>query len=247
MSSNTNIFKNIRLIASDFDGTLTTKGKINSQLLTNLEKLTKHNISVLIVTGRSAGWVNALLNYLPVTGAIAENGGVFYPNPESLQFITPIDNLTIHRQKLQETFNFLKTKYPQIQESSDNRFRLTDWTFELTGLNKYQLQNLEELCLQKDWSFTYSTVQCHIKPKQQNKARGLLQVIKDNFSQFTSQEIITVGDSPNDELLFNQDNFPLSVGVANIKHYLDVLKYSPSYITNLPENEGFSELVNLIL
>jgi len=37
------------------------------------------------------------------------------------------------------------------------------------------------------------------------------------------------------------------VGVANVKEYLNVLEYAPAYVTNLAENLGFAELVELIL
>jgi hypothetical protein len=241
------LLKNVRLIATDFDGTLTQNGKITANLLKTLNKLANNNISVLIVTGRSAGWVNSLINYLPVAGAIAENGGIFYPNPDTLKFINHIENIKIHRQRLEETFSFLQAKFPKIRESTDNIFRLTDWTFDVQELDYHNLLKLEKLCLQKNWGFTYSTVQCHIKPLKQDKARGLQQIIKDYFPEITPQEIVTVGDSPNDQTLFNQDVFPLSVGVANVRDYLTVLQYPPAYITNLPENLGFCELVELIL
>jgi HAD superfamily hydrolase (TIGR01484 family) len=247
MSFDPNLFKNVRLIATDFDGTLTKNGKITDNLLTSLGKLTNTNISVLIVTGRSAGWVNSLVNYLPVVGAIAENGGIFYPNSDSLTLINPLENIDLHRNKLQEIFSFLQTKFPQIKESSDNIFRLTDWTFDVQGLNHHDLLKLEELCLTKNWGFTYSTVQCHIKPLQQDKANGLLKVLKQYFPDIKLEEIVTVGDSPNDESLFNQEIFPFSVGVANVKDYLNVLQYPPAYITNSSENLGFCELVELIL
>jgi hydroxymethylpyrimidine pyrophosphatase-like HAD family hydrolase len=72
-----NNLQNIKLIANDMDGTLTQKGKFSSGLLRLFEELERANIQVLIVTGRSAGWVSRLVNYLPVAGAIAENGGLF--------------------------------------------------------------------------------------------------------------------------------------------------------------------------
>ncbi len=247
MSFDTKLFKNVRLIATDFDGTLTKDGKITANLLTTLSKLTDSNISVLIVTGRSAGWVNSLINYLPVQGAIAENGGIFYPNPDTFDLINPLENIKVHREKLRSTFSFLQTKFPQIKESSDNIFRLTDWTFDVRGLKDHDLRKMAQLCLEKNWSFTYSTVQCHIKPLKQDKANGLLTVLKQYFPEIAPQEIVTIGDSPNDETLFNQEIFPLSVGVANLKDYLNVLQYSPAYLTNLPENLGFCELVELIL
>jgi hydroxymethylpyrimidine pyrophosphatase-like HAD family hydrolase len=62
---------NIRLIASDVDGTLTQNGIFSSDFISTLIDLQSAGIKVLLVTGRSAGWVSALVNYLPVAGAIA--------------------------------------------------------------------------------------------------------------------------------------------------------------------------------
>jgi hydroxymethylpyrimidine pyrophosphatase-like HAD family hydrolase len=56
--------------------------------------------------------------------------------------------------------------------------------------------------------------------------------------------VVTVGDSPNDESLFDGDRFPLSVGVANIQHYLQQLQHQPRYITQASEVEGFSEFAH---
>jgi hydroxymethylpyrimidine pyrophosphatase-like HAD family hydrolase len=58
----------IRLIASDVDGTLTQNGKFSSDFISTLIDLQSARIKVLLVTGRSAGWVSALVNYLPVAG-----------------------------------------------------------------------------------------------------------------------------------------------------------------------------------
>ncbi|MEO1561694.1 MAG: HAD-IIB family hydrolase, partial [Cyanobacteria bacterium J06632_19] len=93
-----NCFSKIRLVATDMDGTLTTKGKFTDTLLQALQDLAAANITVIIVTGRSAGWVSGLAYYLPVFGAIAENGGLFYPSQrEQSVAITPIQDLSQHR------------------------------------------------------------------------------------------------------------------------------------------------------
>lgn len=240
--------KNISLIATDMDGTLTSQGKFTSSLLKALERLAEAEITVLLITGRSAGWVQGLKSYLPVTGAIAENGGVFFPaNSEQPKLLTPIADLITHRQQLAATFEYLKSHFPQIAESTDNPFRLTDWTFDVQGLTTAQLQQLEQLCRAKNWGFTYSTVQCHIKPENQTKATSLLQVIDTYFPQITTGNLITVGDSPNDETLFDRTKFPISIGVANILDYKDKLKFLPTYVTSLTEGEGFRELAELVL
>ncbi|MFB2895499.1 HAD-IIB family hydrolase [Aerosakkonemataceae cyanobacterium BLCC-F50] len=240
--------KNISLIATDMDGTLTSHGKFTSSLLKSLESLAEAKISVLLITGRSAGWVQGLKSYLPVTGAIAENGGVFFPaNSEQPKLLTPIPDLTTHRQQLAATFDYLKSHFPQIEESTDNPFRLTDWTFDVQELTTADLQQIEQLCRAKGWGFTYSTVQCHIKPENQTKATSLLQVLNSYFPEITTENLITVGDSPNDETLFDRSLFPFSVGVANILHYKDKLKFLPAYVTSLEEGEGFRELAELVL
>ncbi|MFN6564452.1 MAG: HAD family hydrolase [Nostoc sp. ChiSLP01] len=239
---------NIRLIATDMDGTLTKRGKFTPALLQALEDLATANIKVLIVTGRSAGWVSGLSSLMPVAGAMAENGGLYFPPGNQKPIVlTPIPDLAKHRQQLATTFEKLQTQFPQIQESVDNRFRVTDWTFDVATLSKDELQILERLCQQMDWGFTYSNVQCHIKPQGQDKAVGLLQVLREYFPDYSPEEIVTVGDSPNDESLFDRHYFPVSVGVANVLEYADKLKHQPVYITNAAEGDGFCELSNYIL
>lgn len=239
----TSWFQDVRLIATDMDGTLTQQGKFTPSLLQALEALAVAGIKVLIVTGRSAGWVNGLVSYLPVVGAIAENGGLFYAaESEAAIALTPITNLDAHRQQLAAIFAQLQAEFPQIKESTDNRFRITDWTFDVQGLSLAQIQKLGNLCHQLGWGFTYSNVQCHIKPASQDKASGLLQVWRDRFPEYTAKQVLTVGDSPNDESLFNPSHFPLSVGVANVVNYTNQLAHHPTYVTASAEGEGFCEL-----
>lgn len=242
-----NQLKQVRLIATDMDGTLTHQGKFTATLLQALQELAIANIPVLIVTGRSAGWVNGLVSYLPVVGAIAENGGIAYFQPDISEMIVPISNLIEHRQKLAQTFADLQTHFPHLEESSDNRFRLTDWTFDIQKLTETDLQFLSDRCQVQGWSFTYSTVQCHIKTLHQDKAIALTHVLQRYFPHLQPDQVLTVGDSPNDESLFNGDRFPLSVGVANVLHYRDRLIHQPAYVTHAAEAEGFCEVARTVI
>jgi len=243
-----NCFKTLRLIATDMDGTLTQRGKFTASLLQAFEDLRAADIPVLIVTGRSAGWVSGLVTYLPVVGAIAENGGLFYPaDSDQPVALTPIPDLVAHRQQLEVAYQRLKSEFPHIQESTDNRFRLTDWTFDNRDLTVTQLERLDTLCSSMGWGFTYSSVQCHIKPASQDKATGLMQVLHDYFPQYAPQQVVTVGDSPNDASLFNPQLFPLSVGVANVLDYASELIYQPAYVTTAVEGEGFCELAQYLI
>jgi HAD superfamily hydrolase (TIGR01484 family) len=242
--------KNIRLVAADMDGTLTQQGKFTAPLLQALEDLASSGIQVVIVTGRSAGWVSGLATYLPISGAIAENGGLFYSNTDEAgeMLLISLPEPVVHRQKLAQMFRHLQAQFPHIQASKDNRFRVTDWTFDNQDLSLTEMQQMAMLCEQQGWGFTYSNVQCHIKPPQQSKAAGLLTILNTvQKLQHSPDQILTVGDSPNDESLFNPEVFPLSVGVANALVYREQMLYQPAYVTSAAEGLGFCELVSYLL
>lgn len=238
--------QSVRLIATDMDGTLTQQEKFTPLLLQTLTNLAQAQIPVLIVTGRSAGWVSGLAHYLPVAGAIAENGGLFC-NQSDQQLLVSIADLNQHRQQLAQMFAQLQQEFPQIRESSDNAFRLTDWTFDVQGLSLEELQQMDQRCQEQGWGFTYSTVQCHIKLPDQEKAAGLHTVLARDFPELTPEQVVTVGDSPNDQSLFDRSQFPLSVGVANLKHYANQMAHLPNHLTQQPEVAGFCELAQAVM
>lgn len=239
--------RDVQLVASDLDGTLTQQGQLTPILLQALAQLAAMDVAVLIVTGRSAGWVQGVAHYLPIAGAIAENGGIFIePDTGTLTPLVELPAIPQHRQHLADMFAQLQAQFPQLQPATDNAFRLTDWTFDIGELASPALDHIAELCRAAGWGFTYSTVQCHIRPIQQDKGVGLKQVWQQRFPELSATQIVTVGDSPNDAGLFDPALFPLSVGVANVQHYRDRLPYLPTFITPRPEVQGFQELVTAI-
>jgi len=238
----------IKLVATDMDGTLTRRGFFTGDLLRGLERLHQAGVPVVIVTGRSAGWVQGVAHYLPIAGAMAENGGVYFAGVNaSAELLTDLPDVSTHRQGLAQLFERLRQQWPGLQPSWDNPFRLTDWTFDITGLTQMDLDQLGQTCQAAGWGFTYSTVQCHLFKPGQSKAEGLLRVLGQHFPQISPPQVVTVGDSPNDESLFNRAVFPHGVGVANIKDYGERLTHRPAYIATGAEVDGFLELVNLLV
>ena len=67
------------MLAADVDDTITTDGKIPPTTVQGFEALHATGIFVALVTGRPAGWAQALAGYLPgVSLAVAENGLVAF-------------------------------------------------------------------------------------------------------------------------------------------------------------------------
>jgi len=234
-------------IATDMDGTLTRQGQFSADLIQGLAQLQRAGWTVLIVTGRSAGWVQGVAHYLPIAGAMAENGGVYFPGSAIPEYLTDIPTLDNHRGALEEVFRHLCRHGFDLTPAEDNLFRLTDWTFSTEGLSPADLSQMAEICHRIDWGFTYSTVQCHLFPLGQSKAAGLQRLIQRHFPQAAPHQVITIGDSPNDVSLFNPALFPQSVGVANVTHYWPHLAHHPRCITHRAEVDGFLELTQALL
>jgi 3-deoxy-D-manno-octulosonate 8-phosphate phosphatase KdsC-like HAD superfamily phosphatase len=58
-------------------------------------------------------------------------------------------------------------------------------------------------------------------------------------------EVVFVGDSPNDEPMFAR--FPLACAVANIRRYSDLIKHPPAFVSESEGGEGFAEIAEVLL
>ena len=114
-------------------------------------------------------------------------------------------------------------------------------------VKKEDIEAIAQFCQDQGWSFTYSTVQCHIKPQGQDKATAVRSVLKQFFPDIDRSQVVTIGDSPNDVSLFDPAQFTCSVGVANIAKYRDRLQHFPRHLTQGYEAEGFCELAHALI
>ena len=68
---------NIKIVLSDFDGTLTFKEELGAIFFEILDLLKGKQIPLVIVTGRSLSWGHFLLTHFPfLTDVIVEGGGI---------------------------------------------------------------------------------------------------------------------------------------------------------------------------
>ncbi len=250
----------IDTVATDVDGTLTdSNGHFTPGLVDAFLTCQRHGIRVILVTGRPASWVQGMVEYLPVAGGIGENGGLYCPKereapmrllmtdlaelPEiSLEYV---EKTSAERRRV---FELIRQKYPRLRPTGDCVTRLTDFTFPLDGLSAADLVIISSICAQYGWGFTYSSIHGHIKDPGQHKASGILKTIELVPELRTDPaRVVTVGDSRNDQEMFDPQHFPHSVGVANIARHLPNMQIQPSYVTVSPGVEGFRELIHALV
>ncbi|NJL23659.1 MAG: hypothetical protein HC895_27275 [Leptolyngbyaceae cyanobacterium SM1_3_5] len=75
-ASSAKFLHEIRMIATDMDGALTKFRKFTPNLLQAFEEFRKAEISIGIGPDDRQAGCRRIVNYLPIDGAIAENGGL---------------------------------------------------------------------------------------------------------------------------------------------------------------------------
>jgi len=118
------LVRQIRLVMTDVDGTITTgEDSISSVVFRVIRHLEEQDIIVGLVSGRTLPELESLAHDLGITGPIiAENGGV-----AKLKVNGGLVDLGYSRQPALKALEKLKALYPNaIKEREDNRDRLID-------------------------------------------------------------------------------------------------------------------------
>ncbi len=247
--------KKIKAVFTDLDDTLTENGAIEGSTFASLCRLREKGYWVTIVSGRPAGWADALMRLWPIDAMVFENGaGVFIRGPEKTEVVnlasgTPRE---IQRAKLQEIFDGIKKKIPHLKLASDQAYRLFDFAIDFTEdpprLSETELELvLSELARFPEITFKLSSIHVNYWYGTHTKVTACRYLLDGpaKIKGVTRDNVVYCGDSPNDEPLF--EFFDFSVGVANLAHFAPRMKTLPKYLAKKPYGSGFQEVVSRLL
>jgi hypothetical protein len=239
----------ICVLAADVDDTITKNGKLPSGTLECFEALDKVGIVVALVTGRPAGWAQALASYLPaVKVAIGENGLVAFDGRGERHDLGPARGSEFYA-GLADNSARVRQAYDLVA-TPDDTFRL----FERAFLRPKSFDSSALAACQKfvDSGFEViaSSIHIHVRPSGWGKAEGLLAALQSIAPEACAAPddcVLFVGDSSNDRPLFARLQ-RTSVGVRNVVRFLDELgEDRPAFITEAEEALGFAEVVRALL
>lgn len=234
---------NLKIVFSDFDGTLTYKEGLGPVFFDILNLLESRKVPLVIVTGRSLSWGHFLLTHFPfLTDVIVEGGGAIvsrqgkFITEEPLVSLSEIKRLALFVQEFEKAF-------PNIRLSVDSFGRKTDRAVELHDLQDGVLfHHIEEFLQQHNINFSTSNVHLNFWCGEISKYIAVDHYLKKH--NVKEEDCLFFGDSLNDQAMFK--SFKNSVGVSNIATIMDRLTYKPTTILTGDENVGPFGVLNYL-
>ena len=255
MNSLSTFKSSLRFLLTDIDDTLTDEGLLGPEAYQALWQLHRAGVHVIPVTGRPAGWCEMIARVWPVSGVVGENGGFYfrYHNKKMHRhFFFDEKTQSQNRQKLNLIQAQVLTEVPGSALASDQFCRLMDLAIDfcedVPALPRAQVQKIVEIFNQHGAQAKVSSIHVNGWFGQYDKLTMSLQFLKTEFG-LTPEQAKEVcgfsGDSPNDEPMFAY--FPHSFAVANLNHFIDMIKHKPSFIASQRGGLGFEQIAQAIL
>ncbi|HZJ55931.1 MAG TPA: HAD-IIB family hydrolase [Myxococcaceae bacterium] len=245
----------VEAVFTDVDGTLTTGGRLRASTLAALERLERAGVAVVLVTGRPAGFAEAWARMLPVSGVVAENGGLSVRldarGALRKSYARPASVRARERRRLARVIQSALRAVPGARMSTDSLYTEVDLAIDVNEevrLGPQAARRLEAFLAARGVNAVRSSVHVNAWIGPFDKASMVRRFLRTVFRKRLAPDDgrwVYVGDSVNDAPLFAA--FPLSVGVANVRSVLELLPHRPRFVTGAPEGAGFEEVARAVL
>ncbi len=253
----TKILHQIEYVLTDIDDTLTLNGKLPAIAYTALERLWKANYKVIPITGRPAGWCDHIARMWPVNGVVGENGAFyFYYDAIREKMVRRYWKSVPERHhdliQLKKIGAGILKSIPGCQIAADQAYRESDLAIDfredVPDLSLTTAQKIQVRFQSAGATAKISSIHVNAWFGDYDKlamTRLFFQEIFHLELDSILEKVIFIGDSPNDEPMFQF--FPNTVGVANIEACREQMKALPQWITKQPGGFGFAELADILL
>ena len=260
--------RDIRLLLADVDGTLVTQDKVlTGQAMAAAQQLRDAGITLALTSGRPPRGMSMLIAPLKLQGAIAGfNGGVFV-NPDLsvieshlLDAATAKETLDLILDQKLDAWLYTETEW-LIRDAKAPHVARETWTVKfdakvvpdftdahladavkIVGVSDdlalvAACEKLAQQKLGKRASAARSQpYYLDVTSPQANKGDVVLTLAK--LQGISPEQIATMGDMPNDVLMFAKSGFSIAMGNSS-----DEVKAQASAVTDSNENEGFAKAV----
>ncbi len=251
-------------VFTDIDDTLSTDGVVPPATVQALADLKTAGLNVIPITGRPVGWSEPFARAWAVDAIVAENGSVALTNrqiglqpapmlaePLSKLYQQAADVRAANFARMEQVAQRVLREVPGATLAQDSPGRETDIAIdhsEFAHLAPAQVAQVLRIMQAEGMTATVSSIHINGWYGTHNKLDGARWIVRTLLGRNLDAELqrwVYVGDSTNDELMFQ--HFAHSVGVANIRRFEAQLTHAPRYITVGERGEGFAEVARAVL
>ena len=204
---------------------------------------------MVAVTGRPAGWCDHIARMWPVAGVVGENGAFVYTYDRdrrqmNRRFSDPGPGASpARREALHAVARRVLREVPGTALASDQAFRLSDIAIDYCeDVPPLPPESVDAICriLQEEGvHFKVSSIHVNFWQGEFDKMTGVRRFLSDreglSFGA-VAETAVFIGDSPNDEPLF--EAFPHSIAVGNLRGSWTASPRLPEYITDADSGSG---------
>jgi HAD superfamily hydrolase (TIGR01484 family) len=249
--------KAIRYVLADIDDTLTLDGRLPAVVFAAMEDLKKADIDMIPITGRPAGWCDHIARMWPVDGVVGENGAFYFYYDDRQRkmrrrYFISEKQRSADRKKLEKLKWEILDKIPGCRVSADQHYReadlAIDYCEDVPLLPMEDIDRIVRLFEEAGARAKISSIHVNGWFGEYDKlsmTRLLFAEVFEVDLQTVKENIVFIGDSPNDVPMFQF--FPHSVGVANVLQFENKISHKPAWVTRQEGGYGFAEMVDLIL
>jgi hypothetical protein len=248
-------FARVHTVLTDIDDTLTTDGRLPARAYAALERLEQAGFRTIPLTGRPAGWCDMIARFWPVAGIVGENGAfAFRYDRQARRMLRLYEGADAERAEWQTRLMALAPvilrEVPGAAIGADQPFRVADLAIDfredVAPLDAAAVLKIVKIFERHGATAKVSSIHVNGWFGAYDKLTMTKRFLADAFGAALSDDgFAFIGDSPNDEPLFAA--LPLSVGVANVRSFLDGMAAKPRYVTRSPGGEGFAEFAAMLI
>jgi HAD superfamily hydrolase (TIGR01484 family) len=247
----------VRFVLCDIDDTLTDGGRLSARAYDALERLQAAGLKVVPVTGRPAGWCDLIARLWPVDAVVGENGALYFAYDRMerrmrRRFWKTEDQRRTDRARLEALAARIVAQVPGAAVAADQAFReadlAIDYREDVAPLADEAIARIVAIFEAAGAQAKVSSIHVNGWFGDYDKLAMSLRLLEERFSfgaQAAREQVLFVGDSPNDAPMFA--HFVHGVGVANVRDFAGRMAAGPAWVTEARGGAGFAELAAALM
>ena len=249
--------RDLLVVFTDIDDTLTTDGRLPAQAYAALEALDAAGLTVVPITGRPAGWCDMIARFWPVAGVVGENGAFYFRYDRERHFmqrtfVRSAEQRADDKQKLAEVLRSILRRVPGSAVAADQQYRESDLAIDfredVPALEPSAVDEIVRVFEAAGATAKVSSIHVNGWFGSYDKLSTARLFVRDVLGcalDDVRERTLFVGDSPNDAPMFAY--FPLACGVANVLDFRDSFTHLPAFLSPERGGRGFVRIAEAIL